>query len=153
MTGLSQDEARQFLERHRFGRVGCFSPAANRSYVVPVSYWSKDGVVYVVSVEGQKVRYLREHPEGVCLEVDDVDDEQNWTSVIATGRFAELEGSPRRQVENSALYRAAGGPLRFALAEADIYRPPERAVIWALHIEELTGRREKWDFAEGFRYW
>ena len=153
MASLSQEHARQFLERHRVGRLGCFSPEVNRTYVVPLSYVFNNGVARFVSLEGQKVRYLREHPEGVCLEVDDVDDEQNWTSVIATGRFEELVGARRREAENAALSRVAGGPLRFALAEADIYRPPERAVLWTLHVEELTGRREKWDFAESFRYW
>lgn len=153
MQPLIAEDARRFLDQHRVGRLGCFSPSANRSYVVPVSYWSREGIVYFVSLEGQKVRYLREHPEGVCLEVDEVDDEQNWISVIATGSFEELRGAQRREIETSALFRAASGPLRFALAEADIYRPPEHAVIWALHVEEVTGRREKWDFAEGFRYW
>ncbi|HLG73983.1 MAG TPA: pyridoxamine 5'-phosphate oxidase family protein [Chloroflexota bacterium] len=153
MQALSEVEARQFLAAHYLGRVGCFSPALNRSYVVPVSYLYRDGAAYAVSLEGQKVRFLREHPQGVCLEVDEVDDEQNWTSIIATGRFEELHGSDRREMEHTALYRAATGPLRFALAEADIYRPPEPSVIWALRIEELSGRRERWDSLEGFRYW
>jgi len=153
MEALSTEEAEALLTRHQVGRLGCFSPSRNRAYVVPISYVYKQGALYFISLEGQKVRFLREHPAGICLEVDEVDDVRNWTSVVVTGHFEELTGEDRKAQQFEALFRATGGPLRFALADGDIYREPEAAVIWKLQIEELTGRRERWDFAEGFRYW
>ena len=145
--------ATEVLACHQMGRLGCYSSLDDRTYVVPVSYAYHDGALYFVSLTGRKIDYLREHPRGVCLEVDEVDDARNWNSVIVTGHYEELRGEERRSEETSGLFRAAAGPLRFALADGDIYREPEAAVIWRLKVEEITGRRERWDLREGFRYW
>jgi nitroimidazol reductase NimA-like FMN-containing flavoprotein (pyridoxamine 5'-phosphate oxidase superfamily) len=141
------------LARNRVARLGCFSRSDDRIYVIPISYTYRNGALYGISIEGQKVRYLREHPQGVCIEVDEVDDASNWVSVVATGTFQELKGEERRSEEAQALYGAANGPLRFALADDDIYREPETAVLWKIVISDLTGRSEKWDYDESFRYW
>src|SRR5579862_7473374 len=153
MKDLSDEDARAVLARNTVARLGCFSPSDDRTYVIPISYTYRNGALYGISIEGQKLRYLREHPLGVCVEVDEVDDASNWVSVVATGTFQELKGAERRSEEAQALYRAANGPLRFALADGDIYREPETAVLWKIVIADLTGRSEKWDYAESFRYW
>ena len=74
-------------------------------------------------------------------------------TVVVTGHFVELTDQERLDEQPQALYWAAQGPLRFALADGDIYREPEAAILWKVIIEETTGRVEKWDFSQGFRYW
>ncbi len=153
MEALSREAATTVLARNRLGHLGCFSVSSDRSYVVPVSYIYSQGSLYAASIAGQKLRYLREHPAGVCLEVEEVDDQLNWTSVIVTGRFEEVTGTERFSRAADALYRAVRGPLWPALANTDILQEPEQAVLWALRVEEISGRREKWDLAEAYKYW
>src|SRR5205823_2913971 len=80
-------------------------------YVVPVSYAYHDGAIFFGSINGEKIEFLRSHPQGVCFEVDDVDDALNWTSVIVRGDYEELIGEARRAEREAALARAAKGPM------------------------------------------
>ncbi|HVA23923.1 MAG TPA: pyridoxamine 5'-phosphate oxidase family protein, partial [Chloroflexota bacterium] len=94
-----------------YGRLGCFSPSRDEVYVVPVSYRFQDSTAYFACLPGQTLDYLRAHPAGVCLEVDDIDDESDWVSVIATGRVEELSGMEYEAERQLAVSRAADGPL------------------------------------------
>ena len=85
---LTPEEIERLLRSEAIGRIGCYG--FGRPYVVPVTY-AYDGVaVYCHSREGLKLRMMRNHPT-VCFEVDRVDGVSDWQSVIATGRFSELE--------------------------------------------------------------
>jgi uncharacterized protein len=85
---LTRDEIEELLRSEAVGRIGCYG--FGRPYVVPVTY-AYDGVaVYCHSREGLKLRIMRSHPT-VCFEVDRVDGVSDWRSVIAMGRFSELE--------------------------------------------------------------
>ena len=85
---LTPEEIDGLLRSEAIGRIGCYG--FGRPYVVPVTY-AYDGVaVYCHSREGLKLRMMRSHPT-VCFEVDRLDGVANWQSVIATGRFSELE--------------------------------------------------------------
>ncbi len=151
MVRLERDECERILERHAYGRLACFSPSNNETYIVPVSYTYHDGSLYFASIQGQKLRYLREHPDGVAIEVDEIDDEQDWFTVIATGRYEELEGAESTAEEADALRRAEHGPLRFffepdSLAEG-VVGP---LVLSALRIGKLTGRKDRWSWGVDF---
>jgi nitroimidazol reductase NimA-like FMN-containing flavoprotein (pyridoxamine 5'-phosphate oxidase superfamily) len=85
---LTPEEIDGVLRSAAIGRIGCY--AFGRPYVVPITY-AYDGVaVYGHSREGLKLRMMRSQPD-VCFEVDRMDSLSNWTSVIALGRFSELE--------------------------------------------------------------
>ena len=98
---------------------------------------------------GPRVRTARlfDRPRGVGIEVDEVDDTLNWSSVIVRGDFEELTGSERLAEKPAALDRAERGPMRW------IYDPdvPERArdsiVIGAIRVRDMSGRRERWTWA------
>ncbi|SRR5579875_909876 len=84
---MSPDEVDSFLREQVVGRVGCHS--GGTTYVVPVIYAWEDGCAYVYSVEGQKVRMMRENPE-VCFEVDEYRPGGSWRSAIVQGTYEEL---------------------------------------------------------------
>jgi len=134
------------LARNGVGRLGCYSPADRQVYVVPVSYDYHDGSIFFSSINGEKVEYLRAHPDGVCFEVDEVDEALNWSSVIAQGDFEELQGSERLAAKPAALKRAERGPMHW-IFDPDV---PERArdsmVIGAIRIRDVSGRRERWSW-------
>jgi uncharacterized protein len=86
---LAREEIEQLLASEITGRIGCH--ADGRTYVVPITYAYRSGHVYCHSADGLKIRMMRKNPE-VCFEVDRVEDIGNWKSVVATGRFQELDG-------------------------------------------------------------
>jgi nitroimidazol reductase NimA-like FMN-containing flavoprotein (pyridoxamine 5'-phosphate oxidase superfamily) len=87
---LTKSEIDELMRRQFVGRIGCHAGGA--TYVVPVIYVWHDDHVYVQSIEGRKIRMMRENPE-VCFEVDEYEPGGGWGSVIVQGIYEELEGS------------------------------------------------------------
>jgi len=67
----------------------------NQPYVVPVyfAYHEASGCLYGFTTPGQKVEGMRANPL-VCVEVDGITADNQWVSVIATGRYKELPETP-----------------------------------------------------------
>ncbi len=143
---LSTNDCQNILERNYFGRLACYSPSKGEAYVVPISYDYRDGSLYFCSREGQKLAYMRENPRGICLLVDEVDNEQSWSSVLATGYFEELAGSERLAQEAAGLRRASGAALHYLFERYSQTSIREVLRLYALRIQKLTGRRERWDW-------
>src|SRR3954447_22418047 len=85
---LTPAEIATLLEEEVVGRIGCH--ANGLTYVVPVIYAYDSGSVYVLSTEGLKVEMMRSNP-AVCFEVDRYDGPGRWRSVVAQGRYEELD--------------------------------------------------------------
>jgi nitroimidazol reductase NimA-like FMN-containing flavoprotein (pyridoxamine 5'-phosphate oxidase superfamily) len=131
------------------GRIGCH--AEGQTYVVPVFYTYDGTYIYGHSSEGMKIRMLRANPE-VCFEVDHVESLTNWQSVIAWGRFEELEGEQANLAEQLLIQRMK--PLLAAAIEQLARQPGEngslgadtteqRAVVYRIALAERTGRSER----------
>jgi nitroimidazol reductase NimA-like FMN-containing flavoprotein (pyridoxamine 5'-phosphate oxidase superfamily) len=133
---LSNDEIEATLRRHRVGRIGC--SANDRPYVVPITYAYDGECVYAYSALGRKIEVMREQPL-VCFEVDEVDDDASWRSVIAEGRYEELTEEEERR---RALDRLGVG------AGQAVPRTPNgaaRLVVFRLWLSERSGRFERRD--------
>jgi hypothetical protein len=86
---MSPSEIEEFVLSQKIGRVGCH--VGGETYVVPVIYgWDAD-CIYVYTTEGKKVDMMREN-QHVCFEIDEYLADGGWRSVIAQGRFEELDG-------------------------------------------------------------
>ncbi len=68
------------LSRTSLARLACCR--MNQPYVVPISiaYDPRQVCLFGFSAIGRKVEWMRENPN-VCLEVEDVEDRFNWTTV------------------------------------------------------------------------
>ena len=135
---LTPDEIDAFLDSQLVGRIGVHG--GGRTYVVPVIYAYADGALHVYTVEGQKVRMMREQPQ-ICFEVDeyDTDGRGSWRSVIVQGRYEELEGADAEQV----LALLAARFRRGHDADAPARRPRgdgRPGVAFRIAIESATGR-------------
>jgi nitroimidazol reductase NimA-like FMN-containing flavoprotein (pyridoxamine 5'-phosphate oxidase superfamily) len=119
-------------------------------YVVPVSYAYDGEYVYGFTQEGKKVDLLRQRPE-VCFEVEDTQDISNWKTVIAWGRFEELQETALREhaidmlnkrvlpMLNSETMRLS--PFWPFVNKEDTHALP--GVVYRIKLEEKTGRYEK----------
>ena len=140
---LTRSQAEAVLRRNEIGRLACFSPSADESCLVPISYRYHKGSVYFAMLPGRKLDYLYEHPAGVCLEVDEVDGHDDWTTVLITGTFTELTGQEEIEEGMEAVKRVARGPLR-ALFETRMTSPGP-LTLGALRPAAISGRRNHWD--------
>ena len=146
---LSDAEIDQLLLRETTGRIGCH--AEGRTYVVPITYVYEAGTVYGNSQEGMKTRLMRRNPQ-VCFEVDQVEDLANWRSVIAWGRFEELQGAEAVRAMDIWISRFAGLVVSETSHPSFVIRrvdPESRrddgrgVVLFGIRLTEKTGRFEK----------
>ena len=91
---LSQSQIDEVLERMNYGHLACVRD--DRPYVVPVNYAFSDGNLFVYTTEGKKYEIIRVNPN-VCLQVEDVKDNQTWHSVIVEGMAKQITAEPERK--------------------------------------------------------
>jgi hypothetical protein len=130
---LGRAEIDQLLHEHVVGRIGCH--ADGLTYVVPVIYAYDGDGVYVASVEGQKIRMMRENPE-VCFEVDEYE-AGSWRSAIVQGVYEELaEAEAQQAIALLAARFGRGGDASERRHAAE----GVRTVCFRIRIQEATGR-------------
>lgn len=84
---LSGKQCSEILSRIPLGRLGC--ALDGQPYVLPI-YFAYDGKdIFALSTLGQKIEWMRANPK-VCLQVDEILGNSEWSSVVALGRFQEL---------------------------------------------------------------
>ena len=96
---MTASECGALLARASLGRLGC--SLDNQPYVVPIRFAYEPDYVYALSTLGQKIEWMRANPE-VCLEVDEIENQSQWMSVIATGLYQEC-ASPNLPMNGNML--------------------------------------------------
>ncbi|RYY40662.1 MAG: pyridoxamine 5'-phosphate oxidase family protein [Chitinophagaceae bacterium] len=144
---LSPQEIESVLHSQLIGRIGCH--ADGETYVVPISYVYDGKHVICHTHEGKKIRMMRANPK-VCFQVDDMADMANWKSVIAQGRFEELERPEERNAAMKKLlerYLPMISSITTHLGEHWPFHPENFAEIggrvFRILVEERTGRFER----------
>lgn len=84
---MTEKECRAVLSRGLIGRIGC--SLDNQPYVVPIYFAYEPDYIYVLSTFGQKIEWMRTNPK-VCIQVDEIESQSQWASVIANGIYEEL---------------------------------------------------------------
>jgi nitroimidazol reductase NimA-like FMN-containing flavoprotein (pyridoxamine 5'-phosphate oxidase superfamily) len=132
---LSPPEISSLLDEQLVGRIGCHSDGV--TYVVPVIYAYDGGSVYVLSTEGQKVTMMRANPE-VCFEVDRYDGPGSWRSVVAQGRYEELDEEGLERARALLVERVGRRP---GTGNGPSRPRSDRAVVgFRIRLESATGR-------------
>lgn len=140
---LTRKASLDFLAGSRLGRLAC----ANQSqpYVTPFYFAYHDHWIYSFSSVGQKIEWLRANPLA-CVEVDEITNFENWTSVVVSGRYMELTKTVEGQAIRDLAYKLLQqnqlwwepGYARTVIHGAP--RPLE-PVYYRLSIEEISGHR------------
>jgi nitroimidazol reductase NimA-like FMN-containing flavoprotein (pyridoxamine 5'-phosphate oxidase superfamily) len=146
---LTDEEIETVLLTNTIGRLGCND--TKKTYIVPVSYVYDGKNIIAHSAEGLKINMMRKFPD-VCFEVDAIQDQNNWQSVISWGTFQELTAERDRY---QAMKLFAEKMMHLKISETAA--PPElketrehpeqsrktKAVIYRIILTEKTGRFEK----------
>ena len=75
----------------------------NRPYIVPVYFDFYEDALYSFATVGKKIQWMRTNPR-VCVEIDEIVDWFNWTTVVVKGRYEELTKSPAHQAARKRAY-------------------------------------------------
>ena len=132
---ITEDGCKMFLEKHTFGHLACLGE--DYPYLIPVNYAYDANKLFMFSMPGMKIDYLRRRPLA-CLQVENFVNDRNWTSVLVQGHFDELPDTPQRRNErihawsllekrpfwwepgtfelSSGSHTDSGGPIFFSLS-------------------------------------
>jgi nitroimidazol reductase NimA-like FMN-containing flavoprotein (pyridoxamine 5'-phosphate oxidase superfamily) len=125
---MSESDCLNVLRRTRFGRLACAHE--NQPYVVPIYFVYEQSYLYGFTTLGQKVEWMRCNPL-VCVELDQVVDDEQWMSIIILGRYEELPDTPEEEVLEAHKPRSR--------TASPTWRQRER-----LHAHELLQEHAKW---------
>ena len=138
ISELGEKEARAMLSEGRLGRLGCC--LNGEPYVVPVNYMFVDGYIYVHSLPGRKIETLRANPHA-CLQVDEIQDDYNWRSVIAYGHYEEITDADQRERTLAELFKHLP---HLTPVESRMKKGLPQTVVFRLRISKITGVFEEW---------
>ena len=138
ITTLNDRQARELLQSARVARLGCI--AKGEPYITPINYKFEDDCVYSHSLAGLKIAALRGNPRA-CVQVDQVDSDLRWRSVLAFGTFEEIVApSERKEIMSKLLQQFPMlTPVESALIGDGC--PPE-VIIFRIKIDRITGVSE-----------
>lgn len=138
ITTLNDCQARELLQSEGVARLGCI--ANGGPYITPINYSFEDDCVYSHSLAGLKITALRNNPRA-CVQVDQIESDLRWKSVLAFGNFEEVvKPSEREQILGRLLKRFPTlTPVESTIAEAGC-RP--EVVVFRIRIEKITGVSE-----------
>jgi len=143
LARITRKECRDFLARLGFGRLACANKL--QPYVVPIYFAYEDNRLYGFATMGQKIEWMRLNPR-VCVEADEVRSSDQWTSVLARGRYEEILDTPkklkaRQQAQLLLSKRSMWWRTGFAASQIREQAKPGTPILFFIRIEELTGYR------------
>ena len=139
---MSSEECSTFLARACLGRLGC--SLENQPYVIPIHFAYEKNYLYVFSTFGQKVKWMRANPK-VCVQTDEIQNQNEWISVIVNGEYEELpepQYTTERKHASSLLAKRNHWWLN-AFGERQM-RVVERAIdplFFRIRIQSMSGLR------------
>jgi hypothetical protein len=138
ITNISDVQSRELLQSARVGRLGCI--VNGEPYIVPINFIFEDNCVFSHSLPGVKVTALRENPSA-CVQVDEIESDLSWSSVLAFGNFEEIvKPTERKEILSKLLKRfALLTPVESAIAQDG---SPLEVVIFRIRIHRITGVSE-----------
>jgi uncharacterized protein len=140
---LTAAECRDVLARSSVARLAC--ARADQPYVVPIffSFDAHDDCLYGFSTLGQKIDWMRGNPK-VCVEVDEIGGQNQWTTIVVFGRYEEVGDSSEHAATRHRAYDLFQERRQWWLPAAAKLRGGEEhhsPVVYRIHISRMTGRR------------
>jgi nitroimidazol reductase NimA-like FMN-containing flavoprotein (pyridoxamine 5'-phosphate oxidase superfamily) len=140
---MTRQASIDLLARVRLCRLACVREG--QPYIVPIHYAYEDNYLYSFTTLGQKIAWMRDNPL-VCVEADELTSQQDWATVIVSGRYEELADTPEfeghRELAHDLLKSRPmwwePGYVKTVLA--DKTRPLE-CIYFRIRIESISGHR------------
>jgi len=130
---LGERESRALLSGEVTGRLGCSDHG--KPYIVPVHYLFDNDCVYVQSPPGHKIDVLRDNPNA-CLQVDEVEDDAHWRSVLAFGLYEEVDDVKERERVLMDMFKRLPHTTP---SETHARTPATDNIVFRIRVTDITG--------------
>lgn len=140
---LKTEKCLEILKSSHFGRIACSFD--DQPYVVPFNFvYDRGEYLYAFSTLGQKILWMRKNPL-VCIEIEDVNEQDDWTTIVIFGRFEELPDEPEFQTQRIYAHELLSQkPMWWQTAfaaGAKHENVEEIPVYYRIYIERISGHR------------
>ena len=148
---MSRAECSDALARAKYGRLACAHD--NQPYVLPLNFAFDGGsYLYGFTTLGQKVHWMRSNPL-VSFEIDEVENHNDWLSVIVFGRYEELPDKPEHEEARKQAYaflqkRAMWWEPAYISQEHQDNPHSLIPIFFRIRIENMTGHHAIPDASE-----
>jgi len=135
---MNDDESKKLLARVGYGHLGLVRDT--HPYVVPIHYAYNEPDIYIYTTEGKKTEIIEANPE-VCLQVEDVTDENHWQSVIITGDAMQL--TEKEEIARAMKFILATNPRltpAMSIHWMDAWVRSNYEVVYRITPKTITGR-------------
>jgi nitroimidazol reductase NimA-like FMN-containing flavoprotein (pyridoxamine 5'-phosphate oxidase superfamily) len=138
---MTERECRELLARGNVGHLACVHDS--RPYVVPIHYAFDEEKVYVFSLPGQKINWMRTNPHA-CIQVEDAGQRHLWKSVVVEGIYQELPDTT--QLHNERIHAWSLLQKRSLWWEPGSSKPgtgsaeTDVPIFFAISVDRISGR-------------
>jgi len=149
MKNLSNSESITLLKDNYIGHLSYI--AQGSPFTIPITYYY-DKISYAIisySAEGHKMDSMRKNSE-VALEVEEIESNNNWQSVLVHGTFEELHGSDAKyylheftEGVKSIITQKEHTHPEFISEFSSKSSSKKIPVVYRIKIEEITGKRKE----------
>jgi nitroimidazol reductase NimA-like FMN-containing flavoprotein (pyridoxamine 5'-phosphate oxidase superfamily) len=139
ISELDRESAVELLRSGRIGRLACIIDG--EPYVVPISFVYDADCALIHSLPGRKIEAMRANPR-VCLQVDEIESELEWKSVLAYGTYEEISDYDERAAGIGRLLGRfpALTPVESQIA-CDAGAP--LPILFRIRVDKITGLFER----------
>jgi len=135
---IGNGQIKDVLRRVGYGHLGMVRGIF--PYVVPIHYAYDEPFIYIYTTEGKKTEIIRANAE-ICLQVEDVKNDGDWVSVIASGEAVPVTDKNEREYALSfILERNPTLTPAVSIRWMDNWVRENVEVVYRLKPRMLTGR-------------
>jgi len=141
ISKMKSEECREFLARQEVGRLACARDS--QPYIVPIHFVYEPDHLYGFTTPGRKVEWMRLNPL-VCVQADEVLNQDTWTSVVVLGRYEELSetreySEERNKAQSLLVKRISWWLTAYAASVARGHAEAPLPVFYRIDIADITG--------------
>ena len=134
-------EIEALLHRANYAHLGCAHD--NHPYVLPIHFTYADRTIYIYTTEGKKSSIIDANPE-ICLQIEEVIDNENWSSIIVVGDAEKVADAGDREKAYAAVTTknpSLTPALSFHWVDSWVREQKDTEVIYRINRKTTTGRR------------
>ncbi|TCL90684.1 hypothetical protein C8J38_10744 [Rhizobium sp. PP-WC-2G-219] len=139
---MTDHECMDCLSKGHVGHLACSKDGV--PYIVPIHYAYGIEKLYVFSLPGQKIDWLRSNPHA-CLQMEERSDHRLWKSVVVQGQYQELPDTPEHHNERLRAWDLLQEQDLWwepGYLKPDAATPAETApVFFGVLVDRLSGRQ------------
>lgn len=149
IKNLEPSECIKILKQNYIGHLAYIFQ--NRPFVIPITYFyeQKTNTIIGYSSEGHKTKALR-ILSNASIEVSEIESVNNWQSVLAHGKYEELNGSQAKSylhifsdgIKDIIKQKEEKNPQCISDFSSKIY-DEEVPIVFRINLDEITGKQRK----------